>query len=169
MPFYFDSYYVLLVLPAFIISLLAQAMVRGSYRKMSRIQNTRGLTGADAARAVLRFYNVTNVAVEECGGKLTDHYDPRSNTIRLSPGVFGGRSVAAVGIACHEAGHAAQHAESYAPIRIRNAILPVCNIASYAGIPLAIVGYYLAFDPLIWVGLLLYSAIVVFQLATLPV
>ena len=125
--------------------------------------------GAAAAAAVLRHYGIYDVKIEQTHGKLTDHYDPRSNVIRLSDGVYNSTSVAAVGIAAHEAGHAAQHAQNYTPIRVRNSILPVCRIGSFIGIPLALFGYYLAFEPLILIGLALYSAIAIFQLATLPV
>lgn len=166
---YLDPYYLFLVIPAFILSLIAQGMVQGTYKKMSRELNTRGLTGAAAAAAVLRHYGITDVRIEQVGGKLSDHYDPRKKVIRLSDGVYNSTSVAAVGIACHEAGHAAQHAQQYAPIKIRNTILPICNIGSYIGIPLAFLGYWLAFEPLVLVGLALYSAIAVFQLVTLPV
>ncbi|MCD7774255.1 MAG: zinc metallopeptidase, partial [Clostridiales bacterium] len=161
--------YIVLVVPAFILALIAQAGVKSTYNKMGRIENTGGYSGAQAAAAVLRYYGITNVAVDAIDGKLSDHYDPRTNVIRLSKGVYYGKSIAAVGIACHEAGHAAQHAEGYVPIRIRNAIIPVCNIGSYAGIPLAFLGYFLSFEPLILVGLGLYSFIMIFQLGTLPV
>ncbi len=166
---YFDPYYLMFVVPAFILALVAQILVKSTYKKMSKEMNARGITGAAAAMAVLRHYGITDVRIEATTGKLTDHYDPKNKVIRLSEGVYNNASVAAVGIAAHEAGHAAQHAESYAPIRIRNAIVPVCNIASYAGIPLAMIGYFLGFEPLIIVGLALYSAIAVFQLVTLPV
>lgn len=161
--------YILLVLPAFILSVIAQIKVKSTYNRMAKVRNVSGHTGASAAAAVLRHYGISNVAIEVTGGKLSDHYDPRTNVIRLSQEVYYGNSIAAVGIACHEAGHAAQHAEGYVPIKIRNAIIPACNIGSYIGIPLAFVGYFLAFEPLILVGLGLYSLIAVFQLATLPV
>lgn len=169
--FYSDStwLYLILVIPAFIISMIAQAKVKSTYNKMAKIRNTSGYTGAQAAAAVLRHYGIMNVRIEETSGKLSDHFDPRSNVIRLSKEVYYGNSIAAVGIACHEAGHAAQHAESYVPIKIRNSIIPICNIGSYLGLPLAFAGYFLGFEPLILVGLGLYSFIAVFQLATLPV
>lgn len=172
MPYYFSDstwLYFILVIPAFILSLIAQAKVKSTYSKMAKIRNTSGYTGAQAAAAVLRHYGIMNVRIEVTEGKLSDHYDPRSNVIRLSKEVYYGNSIAAVGIACHEAGHAAQHAESYVPIKIRNSIIPVCNIGSYLGIPLAFAGYFLGFEPLILVGLGLYSFIAIFQLATLPV
>lgn len=172
MPYYgfgVDIYYLLLVVPAFLLSLAAQIMVKSAYRKMSAVRNSRGLTGAQAAARVLYEHGVTNVRIERVGGTMTDHYDPRTNVIRLSDGVFDSTSVAAVGIACHEAGHAVQHAQNYAPIKIRNAILPVCNIGSTIGIPLAIVGLFIGMDFLFWIGILLYSLVAVFQFATLPV
>ncbi len=161
--------YIVLVIPAFIVSLIAQARVKTTYSKMSKIRNTSGYTGASAALAVLRHYGISNVAVVETTGKLTDHFDPRTNVIRLSHEVYHGNSIASVGIACHEAGHAAQHAMGYLPIKVRNAIIPVCNIGSYLGIPIAFLGYFLGFEPLVLAGLALYSFIAVFQLVTLPV
>lgn len=166
---YSNYLYLILVLPAFIISLLAQARVKSVYRSQSRVISRSGHTGRSAAEAVLRAYGITNVAVVPVSGRLTDHFDPRSNVIRLSEGVYNSNSIAAIGIACHEAGHAAQHAEGYVPIRIRNTIVPICNIGSYLGIPLAFAGYWLSFEPLIYIGLGLYSLIVIFQLCTLPV
>lgn len=169
--YYMDStwLYLILVVPAFILSLVAQAKVKSTYSKMAKVRNTSGYTGAQAAAAVLRHYGIMDVRIEETSGKLSDHFDPRSKVIRLSRDVYYGNSIAAVGIACHEAGHAAQHNQGYVPIKVRNAIIPVCNIGSYLGIPLAFAGYFLGFEPLILVGLGLYSLIAVFQLVTLPV
>ncbi|MBR5233407.1 MAG: zinc metallopeptidase [Clostridia bacterium] len=161
--------YIVLVVPALILSLIAQAKVKSTYARMSKVTNTSGYTGAQAAMAVLRYYGITDVYIEETSGKLSDHFDPRKKVIRLSKEVYYGNSVASVGIACHEAGHAAQHAQGYAPIKVRNAIIPVCNIGSYLGIPLAFAGYFLGFEPLILIGLGLYSLIAIFQLITLPV
>ena len=161
--------YIILVIPALILSLAAQFAVKRAYAKMSDVYSKSGYSGAGAAAVVLSYYGIMNVRIEQVSGKLTDHYDPTDNVIRLSEGVYSSTSIAAIGIACHEAGHAAQHAQSYAPIRIRNAILPVCRIGSYAGIPLAIVGAMLSFEPLITIGLALYAFIMLFQLATLPV
>lgn len=166
---YYDASYFYLILPAFLIALIAQIAVKSAYKKMSQVYSKSGYSGAQAALAVLRYYGITDVRVEQCSGKLSDHYDPKKKVIRLSEGVFSSTSVAAIGIACHEAGHAAQHASAYLPIKIRNSILPVCQIGSYAGIPLAFVGMLLSFEPLIFIGLLLYSFIMIFQLATLPV
>lgn len=162
-------WYLLLVIPAFILSLIAQFAVKRAYAKMSEVYSKSGYSGASAADVVLRYYGITNVRIEQVSGKLTDHYDPKSNVIRLSQGVYGSTSIAAIGIACHEAGHAAQHALGYMPIRIRNSILPVCKVGSYAGIPLAMIGYFINWEPLVLAGLMLYSFIMLFQLATLPV
>ena len=162
-------YYLLFVVPALILSVIAQIGVKRAYKRMSKQISMSGHTGETAAAAVLRAYGVGDVRIEACGGELTDHYDPRENVIRLSENVFRSNSVAAIGIACHEAGHAAQYAESWLPIRIRNTILPLTKIGSYAGIPLALIGFWLSFEPLISIGLLLYSCIMLFQLATLPV
>lgn len=167
--FYFDYYYLILVVPALLLAIWAQVQVKTTYRKYSRVPNSRGMTGAYAAQAVLNFYGITDVRIERVSGNLTDHYDPRSKVIRLSDGVYNSSTVAAIGIACHEAGHAAQHAENYAPIKIRNVIIPVCNIGSTIGIPLALIGWIFSFSILIYVGLGLYAAVFIFQVATLPV
>lgn len=167
--FYFDYYYLILVVPALMLAIWAQVQVKTTYRKYSRVPNSRGMTGAYAAQAVLNFYGITDVRIEQVSGNLTDHYDPKSKVIRLSDGVYNSSTVAAIGIACHEAGHAAQHAENYAPIKIRNAIIPVCNIGSTIGIPLALIGWIFSFSILIYVGLGLYAAVFIFQVATLPV
>ena len=164
-----DLYYLLLVIPAFLFALGAQVMVKSSYARMSKMRNSRGITGEQAAARVLYHYGITNVRIEQVAGNLTDHYDPRSNVIRLSQGVYGSTSVAAVGIACHEAGHAVQHAQSYKPITVRNAILPACNIGSTIGLPLAVIGLFMNFEILFMLGILLYALVALFQLVTLPV
>ncbi len=161
--------YIVLVGPALILTIAAQIWVKNAYAKMSRMYSKSGYSGAYAATQVLRYYGITDVRIEQCSGNLSDHYDPKNNVIRLSEGVYSSTSVAAIGIACHEAGHAAQYANSYLPIRVRNAILPVTKIGSYAGIPLAMLGFFIGWDPLVTVGLLLYSFIMIFQLVTLPV
>lgn len=167
--FYIDRYYLFLVLPMFFLAILAQMRVKSSYSKYRKIRNSRGLTGAMAAQRVLDYYNITNVRIERIGGELTDNFDPRINTIRLSEDIFDGNSIASVGIACHEAGHAAQHAENYAPVKIRNSIIPVCNIGSFVGIPLAIIGLAINSEPIYLIGLFLYAFVALFQLVTLPV
>lgn len=166
---WYDYYYLILVVPAIILSLIAQVNVKNTYAQMSRIKNKKNLTGAAAAYNVLQHYGISGVRVEPTTGKLTDHYDPKNNVIRLSPEVYAGTSVASIGIACHEAGHAAQHAENFMPIKVRNAILPFANFGSSFGIFLAIFGYALGFSVLVDVGIILFAAVVAFQLVTLPI
>ncbi len=164
-----NYYYIILVLPMVIISLIASARVNSSFKKYSKVLSSRNITGAQAAFEILRFYGITNVQIERVSGKLTDHYDPRTNVIRLSDNVYNSTSVAAIGVACHEAGHAAQYAQSYSAVKIRNKLLPLANLGSKAGIPLAILGYFLGFEPLAMAGVIFFSFAVIFQLVTLPV
>lgn len=166
---WYDYYYLILVVPALMIAGIAQINVKKTYSQMAKIANKKRLTGAQAAAMVLSNYGINNVRIEVGHGKLSDHYDPRSNVIRLSPEVYSGASIAAVGIACHEAGHAAQHAQNYVPIKVRNAILPVANIGSTLGFYLAIFGYFLGFGLLIDIGIILFASVTVFQLVTLPI
>ena len=166
---WYDYYYLVLVVPAIILSLIAQVNIKKTYAQMAKISNSRHISGAEAANRVLKYYGIDNVRIERTQGKLSDHYDPRSNVIRLSPEVFSGNSIASVGIACHEAGHAAQHAQNYAPIKVRNAVLPVANIGSSMGFTIAILGYFMGFELLINVGIILFAAVVIFQLVTLPI
>lgn len=168
--FYFDPLYILLVVPAMLFGLYAQMNVNRTFKKYSRVTNARHMTGADAAMQVLRHYGIYDVKIERVSGRLTDHFDPRSNVIRLSDSVYNSTSAAAIGVACHEAGHAAQYAQGYKPIKFRNAIIPICNIGSNIGMPLIIIG--LIFSTLNWlmlVGIVLYGLVAVFQLVTLPV
>ncbi len=167
--YYGDYYFLILVIPAMILASIAQVMVKTTFSSKSKILSSRGITGAQAASRVLSYYGISNVQIERVSGNLTDHYDPKTNVIRLSDGVYNSTSIAAIGVACHEAGHAAQHAEGYLPIKIRNSIIPLCNIGSTIGIPLAVIGYFLSFEPLVTIGLMLYALIAVFQFATLPV
>ena len=166
---WYDYYYLILVVPAIIISLIAQAKVKSTYGKYAKISNSKRITGAQAAQNVLNHYGIRDVRIEQVAGKLSDHYDPRANVIRLSPEVYSGASIASIGIACHEAGHAAQHAENYVPIKVRNAVLPIANIGSSAGVFIAIMGYFLGFGILVDIGIILFAAVVVFQLVTLPI
>lgn len=170
MPIYWmDYYYLVLVVPAFIFALIAQFRVKSTFAKYSKQRSQRGITGQEAARRVLSHYGINDVAIEMVGGNLTDHYDPRSNVIRLSRDVYSSTSIAAIGVACHEVGHAAQHAQGYSPIKVRNAILPICNIGSTIGIPLAMIGLIFNSAPLVSIGLLFYALVAVFQFVTLPV
>lgn len=167
--FYFDYYYIILVVPVIIASLIIQSKLKSTYAKYSGVNNVKNLTGAQAAQMVLNYYGIYNVQIESTPGTLSDHYDPTKNVIRLSDGVYNSTSVAAIGVACHEAGHAAQHAQGYTPIKIRNAILPVCNIGSTLSMPLLLIGLVLSFEPLIWIGIGFFSFVSIFQLVTLPV
>lgn len=164
-----NYYYIILVLPMVIFSLIASAKVNSSFAKYSKIISSRGLTGAQAAFEILRHYGITDVRIERVSGKLTDHYDPKTNVIRLSESVYSSASVAAIGVACHEAGHAAQYAQGYLPIKIRNSVFPVASLGSRAGIPLAILGFFLNFQVLAIIGVVFFSFAVLFQLVTLPV
>ncbi|MBR5321142.1 MAG: zinc metallopeptidase [Clostridia bacterium] len=164
-----NYYYLILVVPVVILSMIASARVNLSFKKYSQVFSARNLTGAQAAFEVLRYYGITNVQIERVNGNLTDHYDPRTNVIRLSDSVYNSTSVAAIGVACHEAGHAAQYAQNYAPIKIRSLVLPVANLGSRAGIPLAILGFLLNFEILAMAGVIFFSFAVLFQLITLPV
>ena len=158
-----------IMIPVFLFALFCQFKVKSAFNKYSKIANRRGMTGADAAYQLLRLNGITDVRIKKLGGSLTEYYDPRAKEICLSQDVFDSRSVAAIGVACHEAGHACQHAQGYAPLKIRNAVIPVTRIGSFLGIPLALIGMFLYSDPLIYAGLILYSAVAFFQLVTLPV
>ena len=175
MYFYgFDTYYLLLVLPCVILSLWASSSVKSTFRKYSEQLSVRHITGADAARRVLSANGVHDVRIERVAGELTDHYDPSANVIRLSNAVYDSTSTAAIGVACHEAGHAVQYAQSYAPIKIRAAIIPVTNIGSKLAMPLIMLGVVLTFLGsmsylFIYLGIIAFSLSLVFQLVTLPV
>ncbi|MBR5537127.1 MAG: zinc metallopeptidase [Clostridia bacterium] len=163
---YFDTTY-LILLPAILFALWAQNRVKSTYAQYSQV--FAGLTGAEAARMVLEMNGVTGVDIRPVAGELTDHFDPRTNTISLSKGVYNVTSVAAVGVAAHEAGHAVQYAQGYGPIKVRTAIIPVTNIGSYLSWPLLVIGVLLGSETLAMAGVLLFCAVVAFQLVTLPV
>ncbi|MGN1346993.1 MAG: zinc metallopeptidase [Eubacteriales bacterium] len=171
MPYFYriDWSYIVYVLPAVLLALWAQANVQSTFRKYSRIPSQNGMTGADAAQLVLRSYGISDVSIGKVSGNLTDHYDPRSNSIHLSDTVCDARTAAAVGVAAHEAGHAAQYAEHYLPIRIRSAILPITNIGSNLAMPLVLLGLVLSMESLAYLGVLCFAVSAVFQLVTLPV
>ena len=170
---YIDLTYIVLVLPAVLLSLWASWNVNSTYRRYSQNSNSRGLTAAEAARRVLNANGLSNVPIECIPGELTDHYDPSANVVRLSEGVFGSCSTAAIGVACHEVGHAIQHATGYLPVRIRSAIVPVTNIGAKLSVPLIMAGLLLSgfSQKLImaaYIGILLFSLCAVFQIVTLP-
>lgn len=170
---YIDWYYIVLVLPALIFAIWASANVNSTFKKYSKTTTARGMTGADAARAVLDANGLGSVKIERVSGNLTDHYDPRTRVIRLSDSVYGSAATAAIGVAAHEAGHAIQHAKGYTPFRIRSSIVPATNFCSQIGIvliPIGLIMTYLGmnFAWLAYTGVILYSACAVFQLVTLP-
>ena len=166
--FYYD-WTILLVLPALFISIWAQIKVSSTYNKYSTVYTKGGLTGAQAARAILDKNGLSHVSIERVHGHLTDHYDPRTNVIRLSESVYNSTSTAAVGVAAHEAGHAVQYAKNYAPIKLRSVIIPVTRFGSMFAIPLFFIGLILASEPFMLFGILLYATVALFQLITLPV
>jgi len=165
---YFDWTYVVLVLPMVILTMIAQGNVTATYNKYSKVISRRGLTAEQAVRQILAANGLHNVAITRVAGNLTDHYDPRTNSIALSDTVYGSRSIAAIGVAAHEAGHAIQHAVGYLPIRIRTAIVPITQFGSKLSTPLLILGLLLGFYPLAYAGILLFAVTTVFQLVTLP-
>lgn len=165
--------YIVLVLPCVIWAMIAQIRVQSTYGRFSRVRTMKGLTGAEAAEKILRSQGITNVAIAPCKGQLSDHYDPRSNTVFLSEGVYNSNSVAACGIAAHECGHAIQHAQGYAPLKLRAALVPITNLGSNLAMPLVLIGllfssfsygFYIAFA-----GVICFATATVFQLVTLPV
>ncbi len=158
-----------IMIPVVIFAFICQIKVNSNYKKYSKIRNARNMTGAQAAYELLQMNGVTDVRIKRIAGNLTDHYNPRTKEICLSEGVFNSNSIAAVGIACHEAGHACQHAKGYFPLKIRNLVVPVTRFGSYLGIPLALIGIFINWQPLVYVGIILYAAVALFQLITLPV
>ena len=176
MPYYygFDWTYIVIILPCMLLSMWASSRVNSTFKKYSNQYSMRRLTGADAARRVLSSHGVHNVRIERVSGNLTDHFDPKTNVIRLSDSVYDNTSTAAIGVACHEAGHAVQYAQNYGPNKLRAAIVPITNIGSKLAMPLILLGLLLSFlgnfsYTLVYVGIACFSLSVVFQLVTLPV
>lgn len=165
----FDSTYIMYVIPAIIITLIASIKVKTTFSKYSMVNSIMNITAADAAQRVLYANGVTGVRIERVSGNLTDHYDPRANVIRLSDSVYNSKSVAAIGVAAHEAGHAVQYAQNYAPIKLRASIINITNIGSTLSWPIFLIGLLFSIPALTTVGIILYSLMVVFQLLTLPV
>lgn len=167
--FYLDRYYFLLVIPAMLIALFAQGMVSSTFERFKRVRSQRGLTGAEVARQILNDNGLYNIQVTPINGRLTDHYDPRAGVIRLSSEVYGSSSIAAIGIAAHEAGHAVQHSVEYAPLTVRNAIIPITNFGSRLSFPLILAGIVMGAQPLVNLGIIAFGLVTLFQLITLPV
>lgn len=160
---------ILLVIPGLVVSIWAQIKVKTTFNRYSKMNTARGMTGFMAARRILDDNGLSHVRIEQIGGHLSDHYDPRANVIRLSASVYSSTSPAAIGVAAHEAGHAIQYAKNYAPIRLRAGLVKITNFSSILAIPLFFIGLLMASDALMLAGILLYSAIAFFQLVTLPV
>lgn len=172
--FYIDWTYIVLVLPAVILAMWASANVNSTFKKYSTQFSRKGITGAQAARRVLDANGLQSVQIQHVSGNLTDHYDPRSNVIRLSDNVYNNTSTAAIGVACHEAGHAVQHAVNYVPIKLRNAIVPITNIGSRLSMPLILLGLIFSTSAdsslywLVYAGIACFGLSALFQLVTLP-
>ncbi|SMC40295.1 zinc metallopeptidase [Papillibacter cinnamivorans] len=169
MYFYYDYTYWIILLPALALTIWAQWRISSNYRKYSQIRSAHGPTGADAAREVLRMNGVQGVDIQRIPGNLTDNYDPRDNVIRLSAGVYDSPSIAAVGVAAHEAGHAVQYAVNYGPIRLRQTIIPLSRFGSQLAFVCIILGLLFNSQPLFGLGIIFFAFMVAFQLVTLPV
>lgn len=170
MPFfYIDYYYLYFVIPPLILMIIAQINIKRTFSKYEKIQNQNNYTGAEVARMILNKNGLENVDVQYVQGSLTDHYDPRVNVVRLSQSTYSSRSVGAIGVAAHEVGHAIQHNKGYLPIKLRKMVLPISNIGSSLGLPLAILGIIFSWSPLIQIGIILFLFVILFQLVTLPV
>lgn len=163
-----DPTYILLII-GMLLSLAASAKLKSTFAIYRRMESASGMTGAEAAQRILRNAGVYDVRIEPIRGELTDHYDPRTKTVRLSEPIYNKTSLAAVGVAAHECGHAIQHATNYAPLNLRSAIVPIANLGSTLSWPLFLAGLVMSFRPLLTAGILLFSAAVLFQLVTLPV
>ena len=167
----FDWTYFIFMLPAIVLSLWAQFKVTSTFKKYSKVRCSMDITGADAANLVLNYNQVSGIGIRETYGKLTDHFDPRDNTISLSAPVYSKTSVAAVGVAAHEAGHAVQHANGYIPIKLRSLLVPVCNFGSFISMPLVFLGFILPVKYVFvaYLGVALFSLVTMFHVVTLPV
>ncbi len=171
--FYFDWTYLVLVLPAAILAIYAQSKVSSTFNKFSSVTNRNGYTGAKVAQMLLDIAGINDVSVEQVAGNLTDHYDPQHKVLRLSQSVYGSTSISALGVAAHETGHAVQHNRGYLFLNLRNAIFPIVSFSSKLAMPLIAIGFLLSLFmqsyTIIYIGIILFSAVVIFQLITLPV
>ncbi|MDR2486256.1 MAG: zinc metallopeptidase [Treponema sp.] len=165
----FDIYYLVLVVPTILLSLYAQVLVKSTFAKYSRIKSSRNISGREVAALLMRVNHIQQVAIRRVGGSLTDHYDPGAKVLRLSDPVYGETSIAAIGVAAHETGHAIQHAVAYGPLSLRSALVPAANIGSAVGPWLAMGGFFLSLPLLINLGIILFGGSVLFYLITLPV
>ncbi|MBN1655817.1 MAG: zinc metallopeptidase [Deltaproteobacteria bacterium] len=167
--FYFDPLYLVFMLPGLVLSLWASFRVKSTFKRYSEVRSLSGLSGAEAAQELLRRKGIRGVRVEPAQGFLSDHYDPGDRTLRLSPDVYHGRSLAALGVAAHEAGHAIQHAAGYAPLKFRSAVVKPAMIGSNLGMIVTFIGIAINTAGMVWIGIILFSAFVIFTLVTLPV
>ena len=159
----------IIMLPVFIFALVCQAKVKTNFNRYSQVISRSGMTGADAAWRLLQLNGITDVKIKRISGTLTDYYDPNKKEICLSEDVFNSRSIAAIGVACHEAGHACQHNEGYFPLKVRSFVIPATQIGSALGVPLCLIGLFINSEPLAYAGLIMYGFVALFQLITLPV
>lgn len=169
MPFFFDYYYIILIIPALLISIWAQTKVNSAFNKYNKVFSSRGYTAAQIARYILDNNGLYNIQIDKISGNLTDHFDPKANVVRLSDGVYNSTSVAAIGVAAHEVGHAIQHAQGYGPIKLRMAIIPITQIGSRLSMPLILLGILFSYQPIISLGIIFFATATIFQLITLPV
>jgi len=166
---FIDPIYILFALPGLILALAASGITRATFSKYSKVRAASGMTGAEAARAMLYSQGIRDVTIEQTNGFLSDHYDPRTNTLRLSPDVYNSESLSAIGVACHEAGHALQQAHQYAPLALRSTLVPTTQFGSQLAPIILMVGFIFQWAPLIQLGLILFTGVVIFTLVTLPV
>ncbi|MCH9663071.1 MAG: zinc metallopeptidase [Gammaproteobacteria bacterium] len=167
--FFFDPLFMLLSIPPLLLSLWAQYRVKSSFSKYAKVRSATGITGAEAARRILDANGLRHVAVERVNGFLSDHYDPRSKTLRLSDEVYSAPSLSSVGVAAHEAGHALQDQQNYAPLNLRSAMVPTVQFGSWLGPIIFFAGFFLSLTPLAWLGIILFGATALFAVVTLPV
>lgn len=168
---YYLMYYMtgFIMIPVFIFALICQGSVKRNFNRYSQVVSRSGMTGADAAWRLLQLNGINDVKIKRVAGRLTDYYDPRTKEICLSEDVFDSRSIAAIGVACHEAGHACQHAQGYFPLKIRNLVIPATRIGSSLGIPLCLIGMLIRSEYVAYIGIIMYCFVALFQLITLPV
>ena len=166
---FFDPMWFLFAVPPLLLMLYAQIKVSRTYNKYSKVLNAQGVTGAQVARTLLGNGGLGHIGIEQTPGELTDHYDPKEKMLRLSPGVYKNASVASMGIVAHEVGHAMQDHTGYLPMRVRGGLVPLANLGTTMGYIFFLIGFFLQFTPLVWVGIALFSAAVLFALVTLPV
>ncbi len=174
MFYYFDWTYLVLVLPAIILAMAAQGKVSSTFNKYSRVPSRIGITGAEAARRIMELNGIYDVSIERVSGNLTDHYDPSKKVLRLSDSVYSSSSIASIGVAAHETGHAIQHANGYAPLSLRSIMVPIANVGSTLAMPLILIGLIFSFssrmgDSLINLGIIFFGLSVLFTIITLPV